>query len=83
MHTTTDRFWNCYLNLPRKIQELADENFHLLKMNPRHPSLQFKKVGQFWSVRIGLDYRALTEKDEDGFTWVWIGTHQDYNRLIK
>ena len=28
---------------------LADKNYALLKDNPRHPSLQFKKVGRFWS----------------------------------
>lgn len=31
----------------------------LLKCNPRHPSLHFKKVGRFWSVRVGLHHRAI------------------------
>jgi hypothetical protein len=29
MHRTTERFWECYLNLPRDIQELADKSFRL------------------------------------------------------
>jgi hypothetical protein len=60
--------------------ELADANFALLKRNPRHPSLQFKKVGRFWSVRVGLRYRALAVEAEDGY--LWIGSHADYDRLI-
>jgi hypothetical protein len=32
----------------------ADKNYALLKENPQHPSLQFKKIGRFWSVRVGL-----------------------------
>ncbi|TVS21035.1 MAG: hypothetical protein EA424_00970 [Planctomycetaceae bacterium] len=49
MHRTTERFWECYSNLPRDIQELADKSFRLLQDNPRHPSLHFKKVGGFRS----------------------------------
>jgi hypothetical protein len=41
------------------VQRLADENYKLLKLNTRHPSLQLKKVGRFWSVRVGLHYRAI------------------------
>jgi len=59
MHKTTSRFWQCYDNLPQQIQELASKNFELLKENPRHPSLHFKKISKFWSARVGLYYRAL------------------------
>jgi hypothetical protein len=42
------------------VQALADKNFQLLKANPRHSSLQLKKVSSdIYSVRVGLDYRAL------------------------
>jgi hypothetical protein len=59
MHRTSDRFWKCLENLPSPIQELANFNFELLKNDPRHPSLHFKKVGKFWSARVGMGYRAL------------------------
>ena len=59
MHKATENFWNRFDVLPEKIQNLAREKFDLLKNNPHHPSLHFKKVGKFWSVRISLDYRAL------------------------
>jgi len=83
MHRTSDRFWKCLEKLPSPIQELADFNFELLKNDPRHPSLHFKKVGKFWSARVGIGYRALAYKDGDDFIWVWVGTHDEYMRMIK
>jgi hypothetical protein len=44
-HAASPRFWATYEALPSRIQKLADANFALLKRDPRHPSLQFKKVG--------------------------------------
>ena len=55
----------------------------MLKANPSHPSLHFKKVGRFWSVRVGINYRALAIDDGEDFIWVWIGTHDEYERMIK
>jgi hypothetical protein len=46
MHRTTDRFWTCFLRLPGGVQKVARQNFELLKTNPTHPSLHFKKVGK-------------------------------------
>ena len=69
--------------LPENVRALADKNYTLLKENPQHPSLHFKKVGRFWSVRIGLRYRALAVELADGLLWFWIGSHADYDALIK
>jgi hypothetical protein len=80
-HRTAPRLWERYWSLPNDVRELADKNFRLLQKNPRHPSLQFKKVGILWSARVGLAHRAF-EHGED-FLWVWLGTHNDYERLIK
>jgi hypothetical protein len=76
------RFWQCYATLPTTVQRLADNNFELLKQNPRHPSLHFKQIGQFWSVRVGIRYRALGIAVPNGIVWFWIGSHTDYDRLI-
>ncbi|RMG67056.1 MAG: hypothetical protein D6710_11820 [Nitrospirae bacterium] len=83
MHKTTDEFWKAFSRLPQVIQERAKKQFELLKENPSHPSLHFKKVGKFWSVRISDFYRALALKDEDDYIWVWIGNHDDYEKMIK
>lgn len=47
MHRTTPQFWGYFNDLPENTQKLARKSFDLLKQNPRHPSLHFKKVGQF------------------------------------
>jgi hypothetical protein len=83
MHRTTSRFWKCFDKLPKPIQRTAKQNFKLLKTNPWHPSLHFKQVGKFWSVRVGLNHRALAVEDSDDYLWVWIGTHDEYERMIK
>jgi hypothetical protein len=44
-------FRNAFTKLPAEDQELAVKNFALWQGNPRHPSLHFKKVGKYWSVR--------------------------------
>ena len=82
IHRATSRFWQAYEALPSEVQRLADENYELLKRDPRHPSLHFKKVSRFWSVRVGLRYRALAVQDGDDMVWFWIGRHDQYDRLI-
>jgi hypothetical protein len=60
-HFATPDFWRSYRQLPEEIQKLADKNFELLKRDPRHGSLRFKKVGAYWSARVGLRYRAMSQ----------------------
>jgi hypothetical protein len=81
-HKTTARFWNHFHALPAPVQETARKNYRILRENPRHPSLRFKKVGKLWSARVGRDHRALAMEDEGGYVWVWIGTHEEYDRLL-
>jgi hypothetical protein len=80
-HHTSPEFWEAFERLPPEIQELARSNYDILKLNPRHPSLHFKKVGDQWSVRIGMGYRALGADVADGVLWFWIGTHAYYDKL--
>ena len=82
MHYTTRRFWEGYNALPETVQRTADQGYELLKIDPSHPSLHFKKVGKYWSVRVGQSYRALGVEVEKGILWFWIGTHEQYDKLI-
>ena len=87
-HRTTSDFWHEYRSLPEEIRDRANKQFSLLKANPQHPSLQFKKVGErqgheIWSARITLNYRALATKRDGGYLWFWIGNHQAYEALIS
>ena len=72
-----------YGRLPTVNHRQADRAFDLLKSDPQHPSLHFKKIGALRSVRVGLRYRALATADGDDLIWFWIGSHADYDRLIK
>ena len=82
MHKATSRFWSYFYKLPKSTQKLARKNFSLLKENPRHPSLHFKKIGKVWSARVDKNHRALAVEDNAGYIWVWIGRHDEYEELL-
>lgn len=83
-HKAHPDFWFHYRHLPEQVQRLADKNFELLKSNPRHPSLQLKKVGHdLYSARVGLDYRALAFDLGEHLVWFWIGQHDEYDHLLS
>lgn len=87
-HQANRRFWSFYDALSAETQARADKQFALLKLNPQHPSLRFKKIGErggeeIWSARVTLNYRALAIKRPYGFLWVWIGEHDAYGDLIS
>jgi hypothetical protein len=82
-HLASSAFWRSYLELPLEVRDLANKNFALLKLNPKHPSLHFKKVGRFWSVRIGLHYRAVATEEGSDMRWHWIGTHREYEQKTR
>jgi hypothetical protein len=78
-HFASRAFWDAYDKLPAEIRKLADRKFALLKTDPKHPSLHFKKVGRTWSVRIGLHFRAIATEVDGNMRWHWIGSHADYD----
>ncbi len=82
-HHADPEFWQYFDAMPKPVQKLARKNFALLKSDPKHPSLHFKRIGIYWSVRIGLDYRAVADEASDGFLWLWIGTHKEYEKFIE
>jgi hypothetical protein len=86
-HRANRRFWEEYRKLPAEIRHRADKQFSLLKANPQHRSLQFKKVVErggmeLWSARVSLNYRALAIKEPRDYVWFWIGEHKIYDFLI-
>jgi hypothetical protein len=81
-HSASKRFWQHLADLPEPVQQLAREKFDLLKANPRHPSLHFKRIRRFWAARVGTSHRALGIDADDRVVWFWIGTHAEYDRLV-
>ena len=82
-HFADPDFWQRYGRLPTHVRKQADRNFERLKADPAHPSLHFKQAGRCWSVRVGLHFRALAIRDGDDCIWFWIGSHAEYDRLLK
>jgi hypothetical protein len=82
---TTRQFRRLFSRLPFAVQQDARRAFSLFRSNPAHPGLQFKKLegeDNIYSVRIGLDYRALAVMKKDRIVWYWIGNHTEYDRLV-
>ena len=74
-----------FRRLQPETQERARTAYQLWRDNPRHNSLQFKRVSRrhpIYSVRVGLEHRALGLLEGDTVFWYWIGPHDDYERLL-
>jgi hypothetical protein len=80
--STKKSFRSRYQQLPPEIRALARKNFQLWLRNPRHPSIHFKKVGNFWSARVSDNYRALAVVRGERVEWFWIGSHDEYEAII-
>ncbi len=84
--SVTKSFRRCLEALPESVQQQASKAYTLWKTDPYHPSLQFKRVSQkqpIYSVRIGLNYRALGLLESNHIYWYWMGTHNEYDELLK
>ena len=81
-HFATPEFWFHYRRLPPETRELADRCLAMLQADPRHPSFRLKRVGAFWSARVGLRIRALARDRPERLVWFWIGPHDRYEELI-
>ncbi|MBX2967425.1 MAG: hypothetical protein KF845_14880 [Cyclobacteriaceae bacterium] len=83
---TTAGFRKAYQALPASVKKKAKDAYKRWKKDPFHVSLNFKQIHNtlpIFSVRIGLSYRALGRKEKNTLIWFWIGSHEDYNNLIK
>jgi len=83
---TTKRFRETLEGLPKDIRQQAKDCYKLFILNPKHPSLRFKKVHTtepVYSVRINIDYRAVCIVDGKEVIWFWIGSHAEYDKLLR
>ena len=83
---TTAKFQKALARLTAEEREQAREAYRLFQQNPYHPSLQFKAAFSdqpVYSVRVNSGCRALAMRDGDTLTWFWIGSHDEYMRLVK
>lgn len=82
----TKQFRERLARLPRSVQDQAARAYALWASDPTHPSLSFKPVHArkpFYSVRIGIGYRALGWLENDHVYWFWVGSHAEYDELLR
>lgn len=87
MESSVTKAFRKQLNdLPGSIQQQAAKVYAIWQEDPYHPSLQFKRVSQrqpIYSARVSLNYRVLGLLESDHIYWYWIGTHDEYDELLK
>jgi hypothetical protein len=82
---TTRQFWKLFDRLPKTVQLQAVIAYRRWRQDPYHPGMHFKQVGKkvpVYSVRIGKSWRVLGLLKGDTITWFWIGSHEEYNKLL-
>ena len=78
-------FWRAYGQLAESTKRDARRAYALFAQDPGYPSLRFKKLSCYpdvWSVRVSAQYRAVGQRSGDEITWVWIGSHNDFDKLF-
>jgi len=82
----TKSFRKGFNKLPASVRKQAVKAYKLWQKDSSHPSLQFKRVSQkqpIYSVRVSLNYRTLGLLESNCICWFWIGTHDEYDELLK
>ncbi len=73
--------------MPEDVRAQARRAYRQFQQDPDHSSLEFKPLKgtkqPVYSVRIGLRYRAIGVMIGNGeIVWQWIGSREDYGKLI-
>jgi hypothetical protein len=80
------QFKKCYKNLPLAIRQTAKKQYGLFLLDPYHASLHFKRVHSnqpIYSCRITKDYRTIGILNDNNIIWFWIGSHDEYEKILK
>ncbi|MBI3997160.1 MAG: hypothetical protein HY352_05825 [Candidatus Omnitrophica bacterium] len=75
-----ERFRKAYQELPGHIQRKVDRQLKQLVANPRHPSLQVKKIQgtrAIWESRVDLQYRLTFELVGETVYLRVVGNHDE------
>ena len=74
----TERFKKEFQQLPSDVQERTIKALERFAANPRHPSLQVKKMEGapgIWELRVSDNYRVTFQRFQGGTLLRRIGTH--------
>ena len=81
----TPSFWRALSLISSADRQNARRTYRLFAKNPDYNSLRFKKLAghdDLWSVRVSRRVRAVAQRSGDTVTWVWIGSHNDFDKLF-
>jgi hypothetical protein len=81
-----EEFFVFYRALPDAVRQQARQAYALFRENPHHPSLRFRRVHPtrpIFSARVGIDYHVVGIRDGNDIFCFWIGSHADYDHLLK
>jgi len=79
----TKTFVRDYRKLPKEIQRAVDKQLELLLSNPRHPSLNIKKMNdprEIWEGRVTVSYRFTFQINGDIYVFRKVGTHDSLKK---
>jgi mRNA-degrading endonuclease RelE of RelBE toxin-antitoxin system len=82
----SSEFRERYRKLPPDVRERARVAYRRWCENPDLPGLRFKRVGinsPVYSARIDDRYRVVGNLDGAAMIWFFIGTHDEYMRILK
>ena len=83
---TTQSFRKALSKLPDSVRSQARVAYRQFLEDPCYPSLQFKCVHEtepIYSARINIDYRAVGIVNNSEIVWFWVGSHSEYDKLLK
>jgi len=64
---------------------MHDEPTRFLPKIPGTLHFASKKLSGYadvWSVRLSAQYRAVGQRSGNEIVWVWIGSHNDFDKLF-
>ena len=82
----TTEFVLRFQRLSPQVQAAARKAYRLWQHDRSHPSLHFKRIHShdlIFSVRISLGWRALGLLENETIHWFWIGSHAEYDSVIR
>ncbi len=80
------QFLALYRALPEHVRHQARQAYALFQQDAHHPSLRFRRVHPsrpIFSARVGIDYRVVGIRDGNDIFWFWIGSHAEYDHLLR
>ena len=83
---TTSGFRKALSKLSDSVRSQARTAYRQFVEDPYYPNLQFKCIhatDPIYSARINIDYRAVGILNNSEIVWFWIGSHSEYDKLLK